>query len=179
MKKSLGQKMESMEKTIPEICDSLGICLVQRRHGWCDLLIFHSGGITHCRVSEVFTDPVFELIILCRAILENRPETVSLQDEPGGSRLSLTPDMRWQHIIRLEISTFSAEMAEETPPDLSLWVKRRQLLALLMTELWKLSRFHTEPSFQRSRQSFSSADALLQLNADWDSDPHLGPSLLK
>ncbi|AHG47869.1 hypothetical protein RLEG12_14940 [Rhizobium leguminosarum bv. trifolii CB782] len=168
-----------MEKTISDISDALGLCLVQGRHGWSDLLCFHHGTVTECRVSEAFSDPVFEMIRLCRAILENRHEIVSLHDEPGGSRLSVTPDIQMQHIMLFEVRTFQSDETEQKPPVLSVRIKRKQLLALLMTELWKLYRFHKELSFQRDRPQFSSADALLQLNAEWDNHPHLGPSLLK
>jgi len=57
--------------------------------------------------------------------------------------------------------------------------KRKQLLTLLMTELWKLHHFHAEPSFQRGRSRFVHADTLLDLNRMWDADRRMGPSILK
>jgi hypothetical protein len=168
----------NMAVAVSDICDTLGISFVQDRHGWSDVIIQHAGDVISCRVSGVFSNASLELMKLCRAILENLPEAILLLDEPGGHRLSVAPDLEQQHLIHFNVFRFESAKNNSTSI-FSIQTKRKQLLALFMTELWKLYQFHTEPSFTRGRSPFSEADALVNLNAEWDAHPRLGPSFLK
>jgi len=62
---------------------------------------------------------------------------------------------------------------------ISIRVKRKQLLGLLMAELWKVGRFLLEPSFQKDRQQGFPTETLQALNEEWDAHETLGPSFLK
>lgn len=119
------------------------------------------------------------MVRLAEAVLDNQPVTLNLMDEPGGHRLSIRPDLQQHHIVTFEVSAFSSCREIDAPPLMSIRVKRKQLLTILMTELWKLHFFHQEPAFQRARALFSHSALLRQLNNRWDKDPRLGPSILK
>lgn len=116
---------------------------------------------------------------LAEAVLDNQTESVDMMDEPGGHRLSIHPDQAQHHIVTFEISALNGRDEVDGAPLLSLRIKRKQMLTLLMTELWKLDLFHQEPSFQRLRKSFGSGGLLRKLNSRWDVDPRIGPSILK
>lgn len=169
-----------MARTKSDICDEVGISFVQGHHGWSDLIVVApKGRIVNCRISTVFTDDIGCLMSLAEAVLDNQTESVDMMDEPGGHRLSIHPDPSQHHIVTFEISALNDRDEVDGAPLLSLRIKRKQLLTLLMTELWKLDLFHQEPSFQRLRQSFGSGELLRKLNSRWDADPRIGPSILK
>lgn len=169
-----------MARTEPDICDEIGISFVQGHYGWRNLIVVApKGSIVNCRISTVFTDDIGCLMSLAEAVLDNQTETVDMMDEPGGYRLSIHPDPAQHHMVTFEISALNGRGEVDDAPLLSLRIKRKQMLTLLMTELWKLNLFHQEPSFQRRRQSFGSGELLRQLNSRWDVDPRIGPSILK
>jgi len=168
-----------MTRTQSDICDDIGISFVQGRHGWSDLIIGYKGEVLNCRISRVFTDDLADLVRLAGAVLDNQPETLNLMDEPGGHRLSIRPDIYQHHIVTFEIGAFNSRGEVDAAPLMSIRVKRKQLLTLLMTELWKLHFFHQEPAFQSNRPRFNQTEPLRQLNNRWDNDPRLGPSILK
>lgn len=169
-----------MAKTKSDICDELGLSIVQGHSGWSDLLIVApKGQIVHCRISTVFTDDTASLISLAKAVLDNLRASVDLMDEPGGHRLSICPDPEQHHLMTFDVSAFHDPRKSAAPPLLSMQIKRKQVLTLLMAELWKLNLFHQEPSFQRRRQSFDHGEHLRHLNSRWDADPQIGPSILK
>ncbi|KAA9384224.1 hypothetical protein [Neorhizobium galegae] len=168
-----------MDREKNETCDTIGISFTQDRHGWSDLLVIQGGTSFSLQISDVFSDGPLGLLGLCDAILTNRPESVVLLDEPGGHRLTIYPDPGQQHIMTLEIRALATSDKIEATPMFSTRSKRKQLLTLLMAELWKLHHFHAEPSFQRGRSGFAHADTLLELNRMWDADQRMGPSILK
>lgn len=169
-----------MARTKSDICDDDVISFVRKHHGWSDLIVVAPNGhIVNCLISTVFTDDIGCLMSLAEAVLDNQTESVDMMDEPGGHRLSIHPDPAQHHIVRFEISELNSQDEVYGAPLLSLRIKRKQLLTLLMTELWKLDLFYQEPSFQRLRQSFGSGELLRKLNSRWDADPRLGPSILK
>lgn len=169
-----------MAKTKSDICDELGLSIVQGANGWSDLVIIApKGHIVHCRISAVFTDEIASFISLAQAVLKNLPASVDLMDEPGGHRLSIRPDPEQHHVMTFELSAFHDPREADAPPILSIRVKRKQVMTLLMAELWKLNAFHQEPSFQRRRQSLEHGEHLRHLNSRWDADPQIGPSILK
>ncbi|MCJ9673608.1 MULTISPECIES: hypothetical protein [unclassified Neorhizobium] len=168
-----------MDRDKNEISDTIGISFTQDRHGWSDLLVIQGGTSFSLQISDVFSDGPLGLLRLCDAILTNRAESVDFLDEPGGHRLAIYPDPEQQHIMTLEIGVLASPDKTEAIPTSSTRSKRKQLLILLMTELWKLHHFHAEPSFQRGRSGFAHAELLLELNRTWDADQRIGPSILK
>ncbi|MBY5905728.1 hypothetical protein HFO88_36450 [Rhizobium leguminosarum] len=173
-----------MTRSPPDVCDALGFCFTLDRHGWSDLLISCNGGIVRCHISDVFSDPASELLKLCRGVLANEVVSIALYDEPGGHALSVTPDARQQHTMLLMIQEFplchgAYELTGDEKTIISIRVKRKQLLGLLMAELWKVGRFLLEPSFQKDRQQGFPTETLQALNEEWDAHETLGPSFLK
>lgn len=169
-----------MSRMESDICDEVGLSIVQGHYGWSDLVIVApKGRIVSCRVSRVFTDEIAGFMSLAKAVLDNQSQTVDMMDEPGGHRLSVRPDPEQHHVVTFEVSIFNSGGVVGDAPVLSLRVKRKQMLTLLMTELWKLDLFHQEPSFQRRRGRFDQGELLRQLNSRWDNDPRIGPSILK
>jgi hypothetical protein len=169
-----------MTRTESDVCDEVGISFVQGQYGWSDLIIVApKGSIVNCRISRVFTDDIAGLMSLAKALIDNQSETVDMMDEPGGHRISIRTDPQLHHIVTFEVGVFNSRGEVDATPLLSMRVKRKQMLTLLMTELWKLNLFHQEPSFQRRRQSFGQGEQLRQLNSMWDADPRIGPSILK
>lgn len=121
---------------------------------------------------------------LCRAVLDNQAVYALLLDEPGGHCLYLTPDPEQQHTMLLRLYEMPYHRFSPTDPAdarllLSVRVKRKQLLGMLMAELWKLHAALREPSYQKGRDAGVAEEALFGLNAEWDAHPRLGPSFLK
>ncbi|PDS38976.1 hypothetical protein CO665_06505 [Rhizobium anhuiense] len=173
-----------MTRSPPDVCDALGFCFVLDRHGWSDLLISCNGGIVTCRISDVFSDAASELLKLCRGVLANEAVSITLYDEPGGHALSVIPDAQQQHTMLLMIQELPLchavyEFTGDEKTILSIRVKRKQLLGLLIAELWKVDRFLLEPSFQKGRQQGFPGETLQVLNEEWDAHETLGPSFLK
>ncbi len=55
-------------------------------------------------------------------------------------------------------------------------LKRRRLVGMLLTELWKSHKFLSEPSYQKNRDDFPHA-RLAKTNETWNRSA-LGPSFL-
>jgi len=152
------------------------------QHGWSDLIIVSNGKVLLFGVSDVFTDMSATALRLCDAVLENIHLRVALCDEPGGVVLEVKPDTKQKHIMTLSIfqvdgpkSGFDADETGETVFEGR--IKRRRLVGMLMSELWKTHMFLREPSYQKARDHFPHAE-LVKANKAWDESP-LGPSFLK
>lgn len=153
---------------------------VQGRDGWSDLIIVApKGSIVNCRIIGDFTDDIDGLMSLANGLFDNQSQTVDMIDEPGGHRLSIRADLQQHHIVTFEVSVFNSLGEVDATSVLSMRVKRKQMLTLLMAELWKVNLFQQEPLFQRPWQSFGRAELLRQLNSMWDADPRIGPSILE
>ncbi|WP_421701590.1 hypothetical protein [Aliiroseovarius sp.] len=120
---------------------------------------------------------------LAAAVLDNRAEEVTLEDEPGRHSLSVSPDPQ-QHIMRLVVRDVHAD----PPLLLDAHIKRRRLITELMMALWKPHVLLREPSYQKDRARLQGRHhpwpdfphkALRALNARWTEDPVLGPSCLR
>lgn len=173
-----------MTRTPPDTCDTLGLSLVLRGHGWIDIVIACESGPYICTVTEIFRDPVSDLLDLCRGILTNTSTSIFLHDEPGGHLMSVTRNEAQQHTMRFALfdlggTLYQTEITGNETLLFSIPVKRKQLLGLMMAELWKGHRFMLEPSFQKSRGKVYPHDELKALNREWNAHPSLGPSFLK
>lgn len=152
------------------------------RHGWGELVIVQNGKCTAFSVSDVFSDFAYEVCEICRAALENRSLRVALCDEPGGVVIEVKAGAEQQHTMLFSVfevdgslSGFGAD--EEGRLVLSSRIRRRRLVGMLLSELWKTHSFLREPSYQKNRQSFPHRD-VIELNRLWEESP-LGPSFLK
>lgn len=170
-----------MARTPSEIIDELGFSFILGHYGWSDLHINCACEAFSCRISAVFSDDVSELLTLCRGILANASTSILLYDEPGGHRLSITRDEQQQHTMMLSLAAFRVynPSVEDETSLVSARIKRKQLLGLVMAELWKAAHFLQEPSFRKSRTKDFPTDTLRELNSAWDADKSLGPSFLK
>lgn len=171
-----------LTRSTSDVCDVLGFCFVLDRHGWSDLLISCEGKVLTCGISDVFSDAPSELLKLCHGVLANEPASAKLYDEPGGHALSVTPDALQQHTMLFVIQELGIHHEKPGGDEqiiISVRVKRKQLLSLIIAELWKVRCFLREPSFQKARQQSFPREALRALNEQWDTHPTLGPSFLK
>ena len=173
-----------MTRVAPDVCEDLGFSFVLCGHGWNDVHVACGRTSFTCRVSEIFSDTASELAKLCRGILTNTSTSIALYDEPGGHIISVITDEKQQHTMLLVVHELGPclgahEITGEETLVCSVRIKRKQLLGLLMAELWKNYHFLQEPSFQKSRGGRVPASALRALNDEWDAHKSLGPSFLK
>ena len=151
-----------MARTPSDICDTLGFSLILRGHGWIDIVIARESGTYTLTVTKIFRDPVSDLLDLCRAILTNMSTSIFLHSEPGGHLMSVTPSEDQQHTMMFALSGLGdtlgqTEITGNETLLFSIRVRRKQLLGLIMAELWKAHRFMLEQSFQKSRGKFRDA----------------------
>ena len=115
---------------------------------------------------------------LCSAIIDNIAIIEPFHSEPDGCLWRLTPNKSQQHTMQLEIFDFigyySFSEADCHDPVVTLTVKRKQLLTILMVELWKNALLYEEPSYQKSRRQFPWKE-FRNLIQKWDQS-RLGPS---
>ncbi|NWJ25259.1 hypothetical protein [Rhizobium sp. RM] len=150
-------------------------------HGWSELIFVHRGQISGFRVSGVFTDAPAALLDICDAVLTNSATRVALCDEPGGIVVEVTPDAKQPHTVILSVYEIAPQLAgfdanETGRLVMTTRLKRRRLVGMLLTELWKSHEFLSEPSYQRGRVYFPHA-RLSKTNESWNQSG-LGPSFL-
>ena len=80
--------------------DDIHLAFHLHRHGWSNLCIFDGATLHDLRISAVFTDAPACLLDLAAAVLDNRAEEITLEDEPGRHILSVSRDPE-QHIMRV------------------------------------------------------------------------------
>lgn len=150
-------------------------------HGWSELIFVRKGQVSVYRMSDVFTDAPSAILQICDAVLENAKFRVALCDEPGGVIVEVTPDTEQQHTVILSVyeirlPTVAFEASEAGHPVMTTRLKRRRLVGMLLSELWKNHKFLSEPSYQKSRRDFPHA-RLIETNKTWNRSA-LGPSFL-
>jgi len=151
------------------------------RHGWSELIFVRGRQISGFRISGVFTDAPAALLDLCDAVLMNSATRVALCDEPGGVVVEVIPDTKQQHTVILSVYEIAPQLAgfdahEDGRLVMTTRLKRRRLVGMLLTELWKSHKFLSEPSYQKGRDHFPHT-RLLETNESWHQSA-LGPSFL-
>jgi len=162
--------------------DNVFIALEFDRYGWSRFRLNHDKTSVCYRVSDVFSDFVAEMLMLCEHVLKNEPVRIALCDEPGGAVIALAPNASQHHIVRLTIEDIHCELAgfeadATGPVALSIDMKRKHLFAEVFSQIWKTRYLLKEPSYQRERVVFPE-QRLIDLNRAWD-ESNLGPSFLK
>lgn len=167
-----------------EPSDDVWISFVLAKHGWSELAIQAGGERLRLCISQVFTDAPLMLLTLCRSILENYPCRIALCDEPGGHIIEVTPIPQQDIGTRLTIyrvdhpvSNFSIDTTGMKI--LAVNANRRRLFAQIITELWKVHKFLSEPSYKSGRDVAFPHRDLRALNFAWDAHPTVGPSFLR
>lgn len=150
-------------------------------HGWSELMFVCQGQISVFRISGVFTDAPTALLDICDAVLTNAATRVALCDEPGGVVVEVTPDTKQQHTVILSVYEIAPPMAgfdahEAGRLVMATRLKRRRLVGMLLTELWKSHKFLSDSSYQKTRYDFPHA-RLAKTNESWNHSA-LGPSFL-
>ena len=123
-------------------------------------------------------DPFSELMSLCDGLLERKPASALLLDEPGGHRLHIENDEEDKNIIVFQLFEMTTWDLWNKVPILNVRAVRKHLLILIMVELWKLKRFRSDKIFKRERRMVLDKVRLVNLNKRWHSHPSMGPSFL-
>jgi hypothetical protein len=152
------------------------------KHGWSDVIIATNGKHLSLQITEIFRCVPDIILDLCHAILQNVPLKVALPDEPGGAVVEVKPDPFQRHtMIFLIYEVASPEiMIDASAYGTVIFqtkFKRRRLIGMLMSELWKTHKSLSEPSYQIGRGNFPH-DELKKANDEWDGST-IGPSFLK
>lgn len=150
-------------------------------HGWSDLIFACQGQVSVFRISSVFTNAPIALLDICDAVLANVALRVALCDEPGGVVIEVMPDNEQQHTVIFSVYEITRPLVgfgpnEDGPIVIATRLKRRRLVGMLLSELWKSHKFLSDFSYQRNRGDFPHA-RLVEANETWNCSP-LGPSFL-
>lgn len=171
-----------MPKAPSEVKDNINILLEMDRHGWSR---FHLIDVNkrHCFwVSDVYSNFSEDMLSLCEHVLKNKTIRVALCDEPGGAIVSLVPNPEQHHLVELSIEEVDANIAgfgseQIGKPVFGEIMKRKQVLTMVMTELWKAHYLLQDKSYQKDRDPFPH-EQLMRLNQTWN-DSDLGPSCFR
>ncbi len=177
-----GSYKSFMEPRQSELIDNFSIVLEFDRHGWSRFNFLWAKNIWSFWVSDVFQDFANDMLTFCEAVLENTPFRLALCDEPGGAIIAVKPCIRQQHIIEFlieEVADPNAGFDSSTVGDVvfSVFVSRKQLVTILISELWKVHVYLKEPGYQKDRDPFPHP-RLIELNRRWHKG-ELGPSFIK
>jgi|GEM_PF-1703102 len=179
-----------MTREKSDVRDDFQIYFQLHRHGWSDIYIFLGNDVLRMGVSDVYTQASGALLKIAQAVIDNISLRVALCDEPGGHVLEVRADRKLPHTMILAVYEVFPDILFDADTNgvkkLEFKFKRRQFLTSIVTELWKTEAFLKEPSYQKGRAAFVNEstglfphDELQVLNAKWDCDPELGPSILK
>jgi hypothetical protein len=171
-----------MARAPSEIKDNTSFMLEFDRHGWCRFHVFEEKTSFCYWVSDVFSDFSNDMLSLCEHVLENKPVRIALCDEPGGAIVALEPNPKQHHIVEISIEEIDGSVAGFGPEQLGnivlrVVMRRKQVIANIVSELWKVHYLLKEPSYQKERSRFPH-ERLIKLNRTWDKGD-LGPSFLK
>jgi hypothetical protein len=158
-----------MPGSSPSPSDDFDLIYILHRHGWSDLHVLSGSTKLEIGISHVFSNPIVDLIGLCKALLLGQQScSVTLRDEPGETVIEASVYPSQRHVIRVEI--WWPAQGKKPPDDkllLQIDIKTKQFVGLIYRQIEKIRWLCEEKSYRANRngfphREFEELDALLQ-----------------
>lgn len=141
--------------------DEVDFVCVLEKYGWCELTVLMGGERHTFSITDIFSNPILDIINFCDLTLDGEDGRLIMCDEPGTTIMEIFTDEKQKHLIQI---TFSVN--DERPGGsgfdasrqynivLSFKMKRSQFLILMIFQLKKLHALCSEKSFSEERGEF-------------------------